>query len=77
MRNLLDWYKTHIEKRTSNVISWRTLERSITSKDTWHIFNSTNCFSYSISATSTNLSSLAIVCKWFIFKSLTQLVHCL
>jgi hypothetical protein len=33
MRNLLGWYKIHI-KRTSNVISWRTLERSIASKDT-------------------------------------------
>jgi hypothetical protein len=34
MGNRLDWYKMNIEKGTSNVISWRTLERSITSKDT-------------------------------------------
>jgi hypothetical protein len=34
MRNLLGWYKVHIKIRTSNVISWRMLERSITSKDT-------------------------------------------
>jgi hypothetical protein len=34
MQNLLGWYKVHIKERTSNVMSWRTLERSITSKDT-------------------------------------------
>jgi hypothetical protein len=34
MQNLLCWYKMHIKERTSNIISWRTLERSITLKDT-------------------------------------------
>jgi hypothetical protein len=62
MQNLFGCYKMHI-KRTSNVISWRTLERSITSKDTRYIFNWTNCFIYSISTNSTYLSSLPIVCK--------------
>jgi hypothetical protein len=78
MRNLLGWYKAHTEKKgTSNVLSARTLERSITSKDTWYIFHWKNCFSYSISVTSTSLSWVAIVCKWFIFKYLAKLIHCL
>jgi hypothetical protein len=34
MRNLCFWYKKHIEKRTSKIISLWTLDRSITSKDT-------------------------------------------
>jgi hypothetical protein len=63
MRNLNYWYKEHIKKRTSNVLSSWTLERSITSKVTCYIFQLTNCLTYSISANSTSLPSVAIVCK--------------
>jgi hypothetical protein len=34
MRNQNGWYKAHTKKETSNVLSPRTLERIITSKDT-------------------------------------------
>lgn len=53
---------------------------SITSVETSrYVLWSKNSFSYTIKTPSTNLSSVAIVCKWIIsvIKSLSQLVHCL
>ena len=54
-------------QREGSSVSWLELRKSTTSKNTLWALTSANFFSYTISGPSTNLSSVAIVCKWFIY----------
>jgi hypothetical protein len=57
---------TLMPQREGLIVSWCELRMSTTSKNTLWALTSSNFFSYTIFGPSTNLSSVAIVSKWFI-----------